>query len=74
MTSVNKRLEKLERNIPQPVPSSPSNAELTQRLVAEIDELLALGYATQAGDLSPDCPTEQRSMAILGGVFLKGKL
>ena len=74
MANISKRLENLERNIPQPEPRAPSNEGLASRLAAEFGELQALGYITQAGDLSHDCPTERRSMAILGGLFLKGEL
>lgn len=74
MANLNKRLEKLEHNISSPAPNAPSDEELATRLMADFEELQAKGHITQDGELSPDCPMEQRPMAILGCLLLRGEL
>ena len=75
MTNINKRIENLERSIPQPDPDQVSDAELAQSLDDMFGELQTLGYLTRDWERTEDCPATGwfASAACLAEVIKKGK-
>lgn len=75
---ISKRLDRLERSIPPPRAGAVDPEEQAQRLAAwlrlEYADCQAAGYLDPNGELTPACPLERRSAALLAGLLVGGEL